>query len=263
MLTMTRVFLLLLFSGMSISLQSQSSAKFKNFLKIEYEYGDEAHNVEEMIFEVRNHKVIGRITFPNTDKVLSSEVELSSSQIDTINSFIALVERYKSDECVEKAVSSWVQIYNVSKDNDSIEIRRFCDWGKFTFFDIKRLVFEKYLISLEVRKVAVNLEYFKVLKGKWSDNSLLDKLGLTSTCDLTKLSQGVDPDGFVEFTEPYKVVISRKDKKVYYNCHLEFNDDKVFIVLYGDDKRNGEEFVYGHKFLIIILSENKMKLIRA
>ena len=189
---MNKVIILLFLIGTATSLQSQIRATFSSNLKIEFIYGDEAYARQEVLFEVKNNMVIGKITYPNTDKILSSEVELNDEQINTINSFISLVDKYKNDNCAEKQVSSYVQYYNISKDIETIEIRRFCDWKNLKFFDIKHLIFEKYLKLLEAKKDSLNLEYFKMLKGKWQENTPLDKLSLTAVCSLTKIDQGSD-----------------------------------------------------------------------
>lgn len=258
--SMNRVIILFFLIGTTTSLQSQTRANFSNALKIEFIYGDEAYTREELHFEIRDNKVIGKITYPNTNKVISSEVELTDSQTNTINSFISLVEQYKSDNCVEKNSSSYVQYYFITKDNEKIEIRKFCDRRDLTFFDIKQLIFKNYLKSLELKKHSLELEYFKVLKGKWKEKTPLDKLGLTSICDLTKLDESADTSDYVKFTELNKVVIQRKNRKISYSYHLVFRDENTYIYL--EPYQNGTEFIYGHRFLIIESNSKKMKLSR-
>ncbi len=259
---MNNVIFLIFFIVITMFTQAQTRAGFSNSFKIEFVYGDEAHAREEILFEIKNNKVTGRITYPNTDKVIPSETELTDSQINVINSFAFLVNKYKNNDCKESHTSSYIKFYFIEKDNQTIKITKFCDWGRLTFFDIKRLIFENYLKSLEAKKQSINQGHFKILKGKWKESTPLDKLDLTSVCSLNKITKDLNTITYIEFTELNKVIIQRTDRKIYYNYRFEFRDDKTYIFLWGDDKKNREEFVYGHSFLIINWNNNHIKLSR-
>jgi hypothetical protein len=229
-------------------------------LTIGFQYGDEAMSYEELHFKKIGDKIIASISQPNTDKVFLSDVELNISQTKTIDSFISLTEKYNTTPCKEKNVSSYVQYYTVVKDRDTIKIYRFCDWKNLTFFKIKQQIFGTYLKSLEIRKATKSAEYFQIFKGKWKESTPLDKLSLTSECDLIKISQDTVTNDYIEFITLTKFLLHRKNRNVYYNYHLQFIGDNTYIQL--DAYESGTEFIYGHSFLIIKSDKNAIKLSR-
>ena len=229
-------------------------------LTIGFQYGDEAMSYEELHFKKIGDKIIGSISHPNTDKVLLSDVELNISQTKTIDSFLSLTDKYNKTPCKEKNVSSYVQYYTVIKDGDTIKIFRFCDWQDLTFFKIKQRIFGNYLKSLEIKKATKNAEYFKLFKGKWKESTPLDKLSLTSVCDLTKIKHDKVTNDYIEFISPTKLVLHRKNRNIYYNYNFQFSGQNTYLQL--DPYQNGEEFIYGHSFVIIQSGNNEMKLSR-
>src|SRR5436190_11868833 len=118
--------LLILLTPLSAKCQSPKSS-FRT-LTIGFQFGHEAMSYEELHFRKIGDKIIGSISYPNTDKVLLSDVELNISQTKIIDSFLSLTEKYNTTSCIEKNVSSYVQYYTVIKDRDTIKIYRFCDW---------------------------------------------------------------------------------------------------------------------------------------
>jgi len=172
---------------------------------------------EELHFKIVGKKVIGKISQPNTDKVLQSDVELNLSQTKTIDSFLSLTEKFTKSPCAEKNVSSYVQYYTVIKDRDTQRIYRFCDWQNLKFFNIKQSIFGNYLRALDVEKASKTTNYFKRLKGKWSESTPIDKLSLTSVCNLTKANPGATISEYIEFISPTKLVLHRKNITVSYN----------------------------------------------
>lgn len=257
---MLRHFTLLILLTTVLFAKCQNPKSSFSTLTIGFQYGDEAMSYEELHFKKIGDKIIGSISHPNTDKVLLSDVELNISQTKTIDSFLSLTEQYNKTPCKERNVSSYVQYYTVIKDGDTVKIYRFCDWQDLTFFKIKQQIFENYLKSLEIKKATKSAEYFKIFQGKWKESTPLDKLSLTSVCDLTKIGQDTATNEYIEFISQGKLVLHRKSRNVYYNYHLQFSGENTYIEL--DAYQNGEEFIYGHSFLIIQSDNNVMKLTR-
>jgi hypothetical protein len=252
------ILLILLTTVLLAKCQSPKSS-FRT-LTIGFQYGDEAMSYEELHFKKIGDKIIGSISHSNTDKVLLSDVELNISQTKTIDSFLTLTAKYNTTPCKEKSVSSYVQYYTVIKDSDTIKIYRFCDWQNLTFFRIKQQIFGTYLKSLDIKKVTKSLEYFQVFKGIWKESTPLDKLSLTSVCDLIKTRQDTVTNDYIEFISPGKLVLHRKNRNVYYNYTFQFSGQNTYLQL--DAYQNGEEFIYGHSFIIIQSNINLMKLSR-
>lgn len=252
--------ILLFFLLASVLAESQTLKSFQRTLSIGFVYGDEVMAFEELHFRKVGDKVIGSISHPDTDKVLPSDVELNLSQTKTIDSFLCLVEIYRKTPCDEKNTSTSVRYYTVISDKDTIKIDRFCDWGNLTFFNIKHLIFENYLKSLDISKASKTAEYFKILKGKWKESSPVDKLPVTSACELTKVDPDSETANCIEFVSPIKLVLHRKNKNILYNYHLEFSDDNTYIEL--DAYENGTEFIYGHSFLIVESNNKTTRLTR-
>jgi hypothetical protein len=257
---MVKQILLLLPLLTGLLAKSQNQQSFAKTLTIGFQYGDEAMTYEEIKFKKDGNKVIGTISRPNTNKLLLSDVELNVAQIKTIDSFLNLVEKYKVTPCEERSVSSYVQYYTIIKDKDSTTIYRFCDWQNLTFFKIKHLLFDKYLESLELKRVSTTAEYFKIFKGKWKESTPLDKLSLTAVCELTKANQEDSLDDYIEFISPTKLLIHRKNRNERHNYRLEFIGGNTYIEL--DAYENGSEFIYGHSFLLIKSDKNQLKLSR-
>lgn len=129
-----------------------------------------------------------------------------------------------------------------------------------TFSRIKQQIFGAYLNSLEIKKATKSAEYFQVLKGKWKENTLLDKLPLTSLCNLTRIIKDTVTHDYIEFINPTKLVLHRKDRNIYYNYNFEFSGQNMFLQL--EAYQNGEEFMYGHSFVLIQSSNDLIKLSR-
>lgn len=257
---MLRHFILLMLLSTILLAKCQSPKSSFRTLTIGFQYGDEAMSYEELHFKKISNKIIGSISHPNTDKVLLSDVELNISQTKTIDSFLSLTEKYNTTPCKEKNLSSYVQYYTVIKNSDTIKIYRFCDWQNFKFFRIKQQIFGAYLKSLEIKKATKSAEYFQILKGKWKESTPLDKLSLTSVCDLTKIKQDMVTNDYIEFISLTKLVLHRKDRNVYYNYNFEFSEQNTYLQL--NAYQNGEEFIYGHSFVLIHSGNNAMKLSR-
>jgi len=257
---MLRHFTLLILLTTVLFAKCQNRKSSFSTLTIGFQYGDEAMSYEELHFKKIGDKIIGSISHPNTDKVLLSDVDLNISQTKTIDSFLSLTEKYNTTPCKERNVSSYIQYYTVIKDSDTIKIYRFCDWQNLTFFRIKQKIFGTYLKSLEIKKATKSAEYFQIFKGKWKENTPLDKLSLTSVCDLTKIRQDTVTNNYIEFISPTKLVLHRKNRNVYYNYNFQFSGQNTYLQL--DAYQNGEEFIYGHSFVIIQSGNNVMKLSR-
>lgn len=251
--------LLILLTTVLLAKCQRPKSSFRT-LTIGFQYGDEAMSYEELHFKKIGDKIIGSISHPNTDKVLLSDVELNISQTKTIDSFLTLTTEYNTTPCKEKSVSSYVQYYTVIKDSDTIKIYRFCDWQNLTFFGIKQQIFGTYLKSLDIKKATKSSEYFQIFKGKWKESTPLDKISLTSQCDLTKISQDTLANNYIEFISPTKLVLHRNKGNVYYNYTFQFSGENTYLQL--DAYQNGDEFIYGHSFIIIQLGNNLMKLSR-
>ena len=257
---MLRHFILLILLTTVLLAKCQSPKSSFRALTIGFQYGDEAMAYEELHFIKIGDKIIGNISHPNTDKVLLSDIELNISQTKTIDSFLSLTEKYNTTPCKEKSISSYVQYYTVIKDSDTIKIYRFCDWQNLTFSIIKQQIFGTYLKSLDIKKANKSSEYFQVFKGKWKESTPLDKLSLTSVCDLTKIRQDTVTNDYIEFISPTKLMLHRKNRNVYYNYTFQFSGQNTYLQL--DAYQNGEEFIYGHSFIIIQSGNNLMKLSR-
>lgn len=257
---MLRYFISLILLTTFLLIKCQSSKSSFRTLTIGFQYGDEVTSYEELHFKTIDDKVIGSITHPNTDKVLLSDVLLNRSQSKIIDSFLTLAEKYHATPCKEKDISSYAQYYTIIKDSDTVKIYRFCDWQNLTFFRIKQQIFGTYLKSLGIKKVTKSAEYFQLFKGKWKESSPLDKLSLTSMCELSKVRHDTVTNDYLEFISPTKLVLHRKKQNVYYNCSFQFSGQNSYLQL--DPYQNGEEFIYGHSFVIIQLGKNTIKLSR-
>ena len=110
-----------IFTLLSFTIKAQSKISFEKSLKIEHIYGDESYEVEEMQFEVSNGIVYGKITNPNKNALLNSETKLNESEVEVLNSFLKLVDKYQNN-CQEEFTSSYVQYYTITKDGKEIKI---------------------------------------------------------------------------------------------------------------------------------------------
>lgn len=258
---MNKLVTIIIISLVSIIAKAQTKADFSSILNIKYTSGDESYHTEEMAFEIRNDKVYGKITNPNTDELLSSEYILKDEEIEILNSFLKLVEKYKNG-CHEEYRSSNVQYYSIIKDNQTIEIRKFCDWEDFPYLTIKQIIFGQYLKNLEKKKQELNDEMFILLKGNWKESVQLDKLDLESICTLEKIDINPSLNEYIEFNEKQKLILHRNGKKVYYEYRIDIYGEDEYLNMFGDRDKNGDEPTFGHSFLIISLDKNEIKLTR-
>lgn len=239
------------------------SLNFSSQVKISHTYGDESYSFEELHFEITKGKVYGSILEPDTNQLLSSKTLLNNSDIGILNAFLGLVEKY-SNNCYEEFTSSNVQHYTVEIDAQTIEIRKFCDWENYKFFDLKNSIFKKYLTELEVKKKELNDEFSKLLIGKWKEDYLIDKLPIDSVGTLKKITKTPFGDRtYLEFGRNQKAVIYRDKKKTYYTYRIDKLSSKVYLWLVGVNEKNAKEFVYSHRYSIISLENGEMKLIRS
>lgn len=258
---MNKTILIVIFCFISFCSKSQNKINFEKTLKIEHFYGDESYEVEEMEFYTKEDKVYGKIVIPNKDVLLNSEVKLSKSDINLLNSFLKFVDKYKND-CEEKYQSSYIQNYTIIKDSKEVKIYKFCDWKNFTYFDIKQKIFGNYLKDLKKEEQNLNNQISSLLAGYWEENTFLEALKF----DTLFIAKKVDKETlneFIEFKKNNKMSIHRNNKIVYYKFRIDVVNNEKYINLFGDDEKNGEEFIYGHRFLIIALNENEIKLKRS
>lgn len=261
---MNKIIFFILTSFFVTNANAQQQPAFSKTLKIEHVHGDEYHTIEAMSFENRNGKVYGKISIPDTDSLLPSETLLDKGEIKTLNAFLKLVEQYK-DSCTEKYFSSSVRYYTIQKDNREIEISRFCNWKKLTYFDIRDKIFGGYLKRLEKEKEKLNASYSVLLTGEWKSNILLPELKCDSSIYTAEKTNEFTPekDKYIEFIENRRVAFYRGDKTAYYKYEIEvLNGNKYLWLLGENDNRGNEEFISSHKFLIISLDQNKMVLTR-
>lgn len=257
---MKKILALVIISFSSLFVSCQTKPGFTNTLQIKYTHGDESHTSEEMSFEIHDNKVYGKITRPNADKLLSSEIILTSADIKTLNSFLELSEKFKN-KCDEINSSSDVQYYSIFVDNKVVKIYE-CDWKVYSFFDIKQQIFGNYLQDLEKKKQILNNEISNLLIGNWKANVLLDDVSNKSEYIVEKLTTNPSSE-YIEFIKDEKVILHKNGKAIYYNYRIDVLDGNKFLIMNGDDNKNGEEFVYGDKFLINSLSQNKIILTRS
>jgi hypothetical protein len=247
---------------LSFALKAQTKINFEKTLKIEHIYGDESYKVEEMNFEIRNGKVYGKITNPNKDALLNSETKLNENDIKTLNSFLQLVDKYQNS-CQEKFTSSYVQYYTITKDRKEIKIYKFCSWENLKYSDIKQNIFGEYLKKLEKKKEVLNNELFTFLNGYWKGNIRFDKVDNGPEYKVEKNQNINSKEEYIEFKKDKKLLLHIKQKTIFYEYNIDVLDGKKYLNIFGDGKKNGEEFVYGHRFLIISLNKNEMKLKRS
>ncbi len=259
---MNKLIYITTFILLSFTIKEQTKINFEKTLKIEHIYGDESYVVEEMKFEIRNGKVYGKITNPNRDALLNSETKLNENNIKTLNSFLQLVDKYQNN-CQEKITSSYVQYYTITKDGKEIKIYKFCNWANLKYSDIKQNIFGEYLKNLEKKKEALNNELFTFLNGYWKGNVRFDKVDNGPEYKVEKIQNVNSKEEYFEFKKDKKMLLHLKQKTIFYEYRIDILDGKKYLSIFGDGKKNGEEFVYGHRFLIISLNKNEMKLKRS
>jgi hypothetical protein len=255
---MKKILVILLLALMSCN--SQNKVMFTKSLKIKHTSGDESYKVQEMIFYVKENKVLGRITVPYTDELLSSETELDQQSINFLNSFLKLAKDYKNG-CKENNISSSVEYYEIDLDNEAFKIFQFCNWKSFAYQNLEKQIFGDYLKNLEKKQKEFNLLFSSKIIGKWKENEKLENLVLESKWNLTKLDSETTDSEYLEFLNNQKAILNRKGKKTYYDFRIDVIAGKKYLLMSGDDVKNGdEEFVYGQKFEILEISHNKIKM---
>lgn len=247
---------------LSFASKAQTKINFEKSLKIEHIYGDESYKVEEMKFEIRDGKAYGRITNPNKDALLNSETKLNESEIKILNSFLKLVDKYQNN-CQEELKSSFVQYYTITTDEKKVKIYKFCNWEKLTYFDIKQNIFGEYLMQLEKKKEVLNSDLFAFLKGYWKGNVRFDKVNNGPEYKAEKIQNVNSKEEYFEFKKNNKLLLHLNQKTIFYEYRIDFLDGEKYLSIYGDGDKNGEEFIYGHRFLIKELNENKIELTRS
>ena len=259
---MNKNIFILSFIILSFALKAQTNINFQKTLKIEYTYGDESYTLEKMEFEIRNGKVYGKITNPNKNALLNSETELNENKAKILNSFLKLVDKYQNN-CQEEFTSSYVQYYTITKDGKEIKIYKFCNWEKLTYFDIKQTIFGKYLKKLENKEKDLNNELFTFLEGKWKGNLRFDKVANGPEYKVEKFQKVNTKEEYFEFKKNHKLLLHLNQKIIFYEYRIDFLDGEKYLSIFGDGDKNGEEFIYGHRFLIKELNENKIELTRS
>ena len=259
---MKKILLVAVFHFLSYKANAQKEIGFNKTLSIEHVYGDESYHIEKMEFEIIENIVYGKITNPNTNSLLSSHVELNKGDLNILSSFLKLANSYQNG-CHQEFVSSYIQYYTIKTDQKEIKIFRFCDWKKFTYFDIKQKIFGKYLKNFDREKRKLNDKLFSLLKGSWIESSKLDKLDKKSICTVKKIVENSNTNEFIEFRKNNKFLIHRSDKIIYYDYKIEVLNGKQYLDIFADGNKNGEEFIYGHRFLIHSIDKKEIKLIRS
>jgi hypothetical protein len=76
--------------------------------------------------------------------------------------------------------------------------------------------------------------------------------------------QKVNPkEEYFEFRKNQKLILHLNQKTIFYEYRIDFLDGEKYLNIFGDGDKNGEEFIYGHRFLIKELNENKIELNRS
>ena len=251
-----------IFTFLSFALKAQSKISFEKNLKIEHIYRDESYAIEEMQFEIRDGIVYGIITNPNKNALLNSETKLNESEVKVLNSFLKLVDKYQNN-CQEEFTSSYVQYYTITKDGKEIKIYKFCNWKKLTYFDIKQTIFGKYLKKLENKEQDLNDELFTFLEGKWKGNLRFDKVGNGPEYKVEKFQKVNPKEEYFEFKKNHKLLLHLNQKTIFYQYRIDFLDGKKYLSIFSEGDKNGDEFIYGHRFLIKELNENKIEFTRS
>lgn len=254
---MKKILIILLF--IVLSCNSQDKPFFSKSLKIKYTSGDESYRVQEMTFYVQNNKIMGRISDPNTDAILSSETELDQESINSLNSFLKLAKEYRNG-CKKNEISSSVKYYEIDLDNETFEIFQFCDWKSYTYSNLEKQIFGDYLKKLQKKQKEFSLSFSSKILGKWKENEKLENLTMDSKWNLTKLDSKTADKEYLEILKNQTAILSRKGKKTYYEFRIDVIDGKKYLVMYGDDAKNGKEFVYGQRFEIHEISDNQIKM---
>ena len=248
-----------IFSFFLVACTAREKPSFKT-LRIKHIFGDESYSVREMTFYLEGKNVVGKITIPNTDKLFSSRTELNNKSISNLNSFIKLAESY-SKNCEESNQSSYVQYYEVEVDNRKLKVFKFCDWKSLTFQNLENEIFKGYFNEMPNKIKEFNASLSKRLVGKWRENEKLENLKLESEWILEKIPAKSETEEYFEFFQPQKAVLNRKGKKIYYDYQFYIVNGVTNLIMNGDDKKNGEEFIYGQHFKVVELTNSQIKLI--
>jgi hypothetical protein len=251
--------LIYIFSFILIACITHEKPLFKT-LRIKYTFGDESYSSREMSFNMEGSAVVGKITIPNTDKLYSSRTVLSNKSISSLNSFVKLAESY-SKGCEDWDGSSYVQFYEVEIDNRNLKIYKYCNWKSLTFQNLEKEIFAGYFKEMPIKIKTFNDSLSKIIVGRWRENEKLENLKLESEWKLEKIPANSKADDYFEFLQPQKAVLNRRGKKIYYNYQFYVNNGVTNLVMDGDDKKKGEEFIYGQHFKLIELSDCQIELV--
>ena len=240
----------------------QSRIAFSDSLRITYTSGDESYSTKEMLFQIKDGKVVGQIVSPDTNKLLSSSTILNDHCIGILNSFINLAKTYQTD-CYEEFTSSNIQRYDIIIDKDKLKIWRFCDWKIFTYSNLQSEIFGDYFKKLDKKKKEFNLQYSSQLIGNWRESEKLEKLTFDSKWSLYKLIATSKTDDYFAILKNQKAILYRSGKKTYLEYRFDMFGDEVYLVLFGDrKKKNKNRVAMGHRFLILEINENLIKMER-
>jgi len=233
---------------------------FKELI-IRYQYGDEYYTVEEMKFVRREDKIIGTITIPDNKLLENSETELNANDISSINRFLTKAHEFK-DDCVENWSSTYVQYYTIDIDEKRIKIYKFCNWGNSTFLELKKQIFGDYLNRLEEKRMLLNVENNRVLIGNWKYDSTIHKIVKGKIYTLTRLKNTSKETCFLKFKKDQKLVdhYCLKNSKTRYDFEFDIENENLILYINGENKNDRKHFVYGYRFKVLELNEDKIKL---
>jgi hypothetical protein len=267
------ILILTLFYSCSGKKENTQNPEFENLI-IDYWTGDEAYVYKRMEFTKKGNKIFGKIIRPeykiSEKTVISEDIDLTSDKINLLNEFWKKANKFK-DSCEQKYISSSIQDYTIIRDLDTIKIDQFCDWQKYSYENIEKVIFLDFFKKLTDDRKNLELELSKKLNGTWYPMTIEKELKRGEFLKLTKnKSKALDKDCYWEFSnqDEFKSNCPNLlDLKLSKSYNWDVDEGKTYFVISGGFKtreEKGKKYTsvanYGATFIVKSIKENNIEL---
>lgn len=150
-------------------IDSEVVTEFNN-LKIEYWTGDEYRYQKQMEFSKAENGIMAYLTMPKYfvgKEVLAPKPKfLTNQDRQLLSRFLEKVTLFK-DTCEEAIVYSSSEYYTIMINSDTINIKRYCDWGNLTFYNLEKEMFSDFFDTLTSQRLKLENKLSLQLSGYW------------------------------------------------------------------------------------------------
>ncbi|MBL4656515.1 MAG: hypothetical protein JKX73_00835 [Flavobacteriales bacterium] len=229
--------------------------------------GDESHFEKRMDFERRSNGIYGQLIHPDYnvggEKFPTKEKMLDQNDVEILASFLRKAIAFP-DTCEEKYWSSSIKNYTIIIDNDTIKIRKFCDWGESSYSKIEHQVFKDYFKSLKQKRLELEHSLSDKISGKWFPASMKKKLKRGEVLNLTRNeTKAANKDCVWEFGDSNSFHNRCPDLlNIVYSKEYEWDVDEgsIYLVIKAGYINGYELKNYSATFKAISITSDEVKL---